>query len=79
MSSEEKNFVGGFYPKEPKVDFIKCSIGINKNEFIEWFKQQDPNEEWINIDIKAGQSGKLYAEKNNWKPKPKDEGNVPPF
>ena len=79
MSSEEKNFVSGFYPKELKVDFIKCNIGINKKEFIEWFKQQDPNEEWINIDIKVAQSGKLYAEKNTWKPKPKDEGNAPPF
>ena len=76
--TEEKeiNLVGGFYPKEPKVDFIKCSIGINRKEFVEWFKQQDKEQEWINIDIKVSKKGNWYAAVNDWKPKPKDNAQA---
>ena len=79
--SEDKEFIGGFYANEPRVDFVKCNINIRKKEFIDWLQKQDPNEEYVRIDVKVGKdTGKWYAEKNNWKPpKPKDEGNVPPF
>tara|TARA_R100000654_G_scaffold73226_2_gene105797 strand:+ start:1474 stop:1713 length:240 start_codon:yes stop_codon:yes gene_type:complete len=65
---DNKNLVSGIYPKKPKVDFIKASFGIKKAEFVEWFKQQDKQEEWINIDIKESKGGNLYAELNTWKP-----------
>ena len=72
--AEEKEFIGGMYPKKPLKDFIKCQISIKRKEFVEWFKTTDKDEEWINIDIKESKSGdKWYAEKNNWKPKPKFE------
>ena len=79
--SEDKEFIGGFWANEPRVDFIKCSINIKKKEFVDWLQKQDPNEEYVKIDVKVGKTGKWYAEKNTWKP-PKqktDEGNVPPF
>ena len=72
--ADEKEFIGGMYPKKPLKDFIKCQISIKRKEFVEWFKTTDKDEEWINIDIKESKSGKWYAEKNNWKPKQKSEG-----
>tara|TARA_R110002050_G_scaffold284421_1_gene433581 strand:- start:337 stop:609 length:273 start_codon:yes stop_codon:yes gene_type:complete len=68
MSEENENLIGGFYPKKGDVDFVKCKLGINKKQFVEWYKQQDKDEEWINIDIKVSKKGNWYAEKNNWKP-----------
>tara|TARA_R100000789_G_C2917774_1_gene125354 strand:+ start:73 stop:306 length:234 start_codon:yes stop_codon:yes gene_type:complete len=71
---EDKEFIGGFWANEPRVDFIKCSINIKKKEFIDWLQKQDPNEEYVKIDVKVGKTGKWYAEKNTWKPpKPKEE------
>lgn len=73
--SEDKEFIDGFYANEPKVDFIKCSINIRKKDFVDWLRKQDPNDEYVKIDVKVGKdTGKWYAEKNNWKPpKPKEE------
>jgi len=72
--SEDKEFIGGFWANEPRVDFIKCSINIKKKEFVDWLQKQDPNEEYVKIDVKVGKTGKWYAEKNTWKPpKPKEE------
>ena len=61
--ADEKEFIGGMYPKKPLKDFIKCQISIKRKEFVEWFKTTDKDEEWINIDIKESKSGKWYAEK----------------
>tara|TARA_R100000656_G_scaffold24123_1_gene21349 strand:- start:246 stop:479 length:234 start_codon:yes stop_codon:yes gene_type:complete len=72
--SEDKEFIGGFWANEPRVDFIKCSINIKKKEFVDWLQKQDPNEEYVKIDVKVGKTGKWYAEKNTWKPpKPREE------
>ena len=71
---EDKEFIGGFWANEPRVDFIKCSINIKKKEFVDWLQKQDPNEEYVKIDVKVGKTGKWYAEKNTWKPpKPREE------
>jgi len=68
---KSKEFIDGFYAKEPKRDFIKCSISIKKDDFTNWYKKQLQNKEddWINIDVKEGKSGKWYASLNSWKPK----------
>ena len=74
--ADEKEFIGGMYPKKPLKDFIKCQISINRKQFIDWLKNatSEENDTWINIDIKESKNGeKWYAEKNNWKPKPKFE------
>ena len=31
-------------------------------------KRNDKDLEWINVEIKEGRSGKLYAERDMWKP-----------
>ena len=69
---KSKEFIDGFFAKEPKRDFIKCSISIKKDDFTNWYKKQLQNKEddWINIDVKEGKSGKWYAQINTWK-KPK--------
>jgi len=73
--SDDKEFIDGFFAKEPKRDFIKCSISIKKDDFTNWYKKQLQNKEddWINIDVKEGKSGKWYAEVNTWKPDTKPE------
>ena len=68
---KEKEFAEGLYINESDKDFIKLRIGINKEEFAEWFREKYKNkdEDYINIDVKESKGGKLYAEVNNWKPK----------
>ena len=53
-------------PREGAPDFIKGSISIKRIELIKWLTNK--NDEWINLDLKVGQSGKSYASVNNWKP-----------
>ena len=76
--SDDKEFIDGFFAKEPKRDFIKCSISIKKDDFTNWYKKQLQNKEddWINIDVKEGKSGKWYAQVNTWRPeKPSEPKN----
>ena len=76
--SEEKDFVQGMLVKRPHEnapDFIKASISIKRDEFKEWFGgvvKDNPDDEWVNIDIKESQKGTLYAERDTWKPEKKD-------
>jgi len=66
---KEKEFVDGLIVKAPRdvaPEFVKASLSIKRKELVEWLnKKQD---EWINLDVKEGKSGKWYAEVNNWKP-----------
>ena len=59
-------FADGLIIKEGKVEFIHCTVSINKEQFVEWLSKKD--DDWINIDIKTSRAGKLYGEVNNWKP-----------
>lgn len=74
MEPNNKEFIDGFYPKKSEVDFVKLKISIKVENFKKWF-EQNSNEDWINIDIKKSKEGKLYAEKNNWKPNKVDESD----
>ena len=56
------------------MDFVKLKISIKVEDFKKWF-EQNSNEDWINIDIKKSKEGKLYAEKNNWKPNKVNESD----
>ena len=38
--TDDKEFIDGFFAKEPKRDFIKCSISIRKADFTNWYKKQ---------------------------------------
>ena len=72
--SEEKVFVDGMIIKsksEGTPDWVKEKISLKLDEFGAWVaaqKKEDPSLEWINIDIKQSQGGKLYAERDMWKP-----------
>tara|TARA_R110000744_G_scaffold212236_1_gene331244 strand:- start:945 stop:1307 length:363 start_codon:yes stop_codon:yes gene_type:complete len=64
MSDPE--FADGLIIKEGKVEFIHCTISINKDQFIEWLSTKD--DQWINIDVKTSRAGKIYGQVNSWKP-----------
>lgn len=68
--SEEKEFVNGLIVKAPHEnapDFVKCGISIKRKDLGNWLREKD--DDWINIQVKvSGQSGKWYAEVDNWKP-----------
>ena len=53
-------------PRENDPDFIKGSLSIKRAELIQWLNSK--SDEWINLDLKEGKSGKAYAAVNNWKP-----------
>jgi len=78
--AEEKEFIGGMYPKKPQKDFIKCQISLNRKQILDWLNNatSEENDTWINIDIKESKSGdKWYAEKNNWKPTNQNSAPAP--
>ena len=65
----DKQFIDGLFikpPHERAPDFVKCSISIKRKDLGNWLRGKD--DEWINIDVKEGKSGKWYAEVNDWKP-----------
>jgi len=76
--SEEKKLVEGLYPKEGKVDFVKCQLSIKKDQFTNWYKKKLENkeEEWINIDVLVSKGGKWYCAENNFKPKTEGQVNA---
>jgi len=73
------DMIGGIYPK-PKHDnapsFVIGKASINVAQFREWMQgylKQNPNAEWINMDMKVSKAGKGYAVIDNWKPEGKSE------
>ena len=68
---EEKKLVEGLYPKEGRVDFVKCQLSIKKDQFTNWYKKklENKDDEWINIDVLVSKQGKWYCAENNFKPK----------
>ena len=47
-------------------DFVKGSLSIKRADLIKWLNSK--SDEWINLDLKVGKSGKAYAAINTWKP-----------
>ena len=72
--NDEKVFVDGMIIKsksDSTPEWVKEKISLKLDEFGAWVaaqKKADPSLEWINIDIKQSQGGKLYAERDMWKP-----------
>ena len=65
----DNKFVDGLFIKAPRPnapDFVKGSISIKREELISWLSHQA--DEWVNLDVKEGKSGKWYAQINDWKP-----------
>ena len=53
-------------PRNEAPDFVKGSISIKRADLIKWLNSK--SDEWINLDLKVGKSGKAYAAINTWKP-----------
>jgi len=71
----EKEFVSGLFvkaPHEKAPDFVKFGISIKRVELMEWLAGR--GDEWINLQVKTSQSGKMYAEVDNWKPQAQIDG-----
>ena len=74
----EKEFVDGLIVKAPRQgapEFIKAAISIKRADLGNWLRAKD--DEWINLDVKVSQSGKWYAEVNNWKPEQQPQQSAP--
>lgn len=68
------DLIGGFYPKpkhDKAPDFVIGKLSINLEQFTEWLKgylADNPNEQWLNIDMKVSKENKGYAVIDDWKP-----------
>lgn len=72
----EKIFVAGMrfsLPSEKAPEYVKGSMSIKVSEFIEFAEKNKTKEDWLNINLKIGKSGKGYAELNTWKPTKQQE------
>lgn len=52
-------------PHENAPDFVKGSIGIKRDDFMQWLKGQG---ETVKLDLKLSKKGEGYAQVNDWKP-----------
>ena len=69
--SDQMEFIDGLFAKAPHPnapDFVKAKISIKREELINWLNNR--SDEWVNIDVKEGRTGKWYASVDNWKPDP---------
>ena len=68
----EKKFITGlfvFKPHEKAPAFVKANLSINRDEFVNWLQEQEPDEKGrLKIDLKESQKGSWYAQVNEWKP-----------
>ena len=75
MEQKTKIFADGIMfkkPREGSPEFVKGSISIKVNDFIEFCKKHD-SFGWVNLDLKkSATKGTLYLELNTWKPASKD-------
>lgn len=66
----DKEFPNGLILKAPRdgaPDYVIGSLSIRKAEFLDWLKGREGD--WVNLNLKRGQSGKWYAEVDTWRPK----------
>lgn len=72
---ENKEFPEGMIVKEGNVDFCKAKVSYKVDEFKTWLDANAVNG-WVNVDILLSKGGKLYALKNDYKPKSVEESQV---
>ena len=53
-------------PRDGAPDFGKGSLSLKRADLVKWLSGK--SDEWINLDLKVGKSGKAYAAINTWKP-----------
>jgi len=70
--SNDKQYISGLYanaPHEKAPDFVKASLSIQVERFIEWLSEQETSEKgYVKIDILEGREGTYYAKHNDWNP-----------
>lgn len=78
--SEEKKFVDGLFVKEKTLKYGPITeLSFKVEEFTQWMKEYVNDKGYVNVTIKkAKESGKPYAELNDWKPEPKDDASPRP-
>jgi hypothetical protein len=67
--ADDKIFTDGMIVKPPRdgaPDFVKASISIKTEDFVRFLEDHTKPDGWVNIDVKAGQSGKWYGQLNQW-------------
>lgn len=65
----DKKFIDGLLVKAPRgnaPEYVVGHLSLKREELIAWLQQQ--NGEWINADLKIANSGKWYAQVDDWKP-----------
>jgi hypothetical protein len=74
----DKEFPEGLILKAPRdgaPDYVIGSLSIKRGEFLSWLKGREGD--WVNLNLKRGQSGKWYAEVDTWKPNGAKGGTTP--
>lgn len=67
----ENKLVDGLFvnnPRENAPDFVRGSISILVEKFIQYLQQNANAKGYVNIDLLVSKEGKLYAKLNDWKP-----------
>jgi len=71
MDKTEKLFADGLFAFHTEKDWLPMRLSVKVDEFAKTLIKNKElaaeNEGRLNIDIKRGSSGKLYAEINTWK------------
>lgn len=65
----DKKFIDGLLVKAPRgnaPEYVVGHLSLKREELITWLQQQ--NGEWVNVDLKIANSGKWYAQVDDWKP-----------
>ena len=69
MSNQDANFPNGLIVKrnEQAPEFVICGLSFKTEEFIQWLRENDENG-WVNVKVNRSRQGKIYAQKDDWKP-----------
>ena len=65
--SDDLGLIGGVYPKErnanaPDWVITNCNINIPQfREYVTKWQEQNPNEQWLNMELLISKGGKPYA------------------
>jgi len=68
------DLIGGVYPKkrhENTPDYVLGKFSINVEQFREWMQsylKENPEKEWVNIEMKLSRGDKPYAVLDTWEP-----------
>ena len=71
----EKIFPNGLIYKKAREgapDFVKGTLSVKVDEFIEFLTKHKDERGWVNIDLLESREGKPYCVLNSWKPETKE-------